>query len=253
MPGSVLGFDAYIIDLDGVVTDTATLHARSWKTLFDEILADRAGPDLAGPDHAVSVNGFRPFRQTEDYGRFVRGRSQTEAIRGFLASRGIELPDGSPEDCQCTLTVHGLGRRKSAVFGRLVEERGVNVFSGSQRFLDHMAALSRPTAVVTDSRNGELVLERAGLGRRFEVVVDGLVLERERLAGQPAPDGFLFAAAWLGVEPAWTCVIEATEAGVAAARSGGFGCVVGVLRGSSQASLRAAGADLVVEDLAELL
>jgi HAD superfamily hydrolase (TIGR01509 family) len=135
----------------------------------------------------------------------------------------------------------------------MVEEHGVNVFAGSLQFLDRLRSLPRPTALVTASRKGELVLERSGLGRHFDVVVDGLVLERERLGPQPAPDGFLFATAWMGVEPAWTCVIEATEAGVAAARAGGFGCVVGVLRGNSRAALRAAGADLVVEDLAELL
>ena len=242
MPGSVLGFDAYIIDLDGVVTDTATLHARSWKALFDDFFEHRDG-----------VNGVRPFRQSEDYARYVRGRSHAHAVREFLASRGIELPEGGPHDCERTVSLHALGRRKSELFRCTIEERGVNVFAGSLRFIDQLRSLTRPTALVTASRNGELVLDRAGLSQRFDVVVDGIVLERERLAAQPAPDGFLFAAAWLGVEPAWTCVIEATEAGVAAGREGGFGCVVGVLRGNSRAALRAAGADLVVEDLAELL
>lgn len=242
MSGSVLGFDAYIIDLDGVVTDTATLHARSWKALFDHYFETREGP-----------NGVRPFRQSEDYARYVRGRNHTDAVREFLASRGIELPDGGPHDCQSAVSLHALSRRKSQLFGRMVEERGVTTYAGSLQFLDQLRSLTRPTALVTASRNGELVLDRAGLTKRFDVVVDGLVLERERLAAQPAPDGFLFAAAWLGVEPTWTCVIEATEAGVAAAREGGFGCVVGVLRGNSRAALRAAGADLVVEDLTELL
>lgn len=243
MSGSVLGFDAYIIDLDGVVTDTAALHARSWKFLFDDFFATREG-----------ANGVRPFRQSDDYARHMRGRSHADAVRDFLASRGIELPEGGPEDgCRQTPSVQALGRRKSQLFGQLVEERGVNLFAGSMTFLDQLRTLTRPTALVTASRNGERVLERAGLAQRFDVVVDGLVLERERLTAQPAPDGFLFAAAWLGVEPAWTCVIEATEAGVTAGREGGFGCVVGVLRGNSRAALRAAGADLVVEDLTELL
>ncbi len=242
MSGSVLGFDAYIVDLDGVVTDTASLHAKAWKQLFDGLLIDRQ-----------RFNGNEPFRQGEDYALHVHGLNRPEAIRKFLGSRGIVLPDGSPDDPEDAVTVHGLARRKSALFRDLVAERGINVFAGSSRFLDHLQSLGRPTALVTSSRNGEFVLERAGLGQRFDVVVDGRVLERERLASQPAPEGFLFAAAWLGVEPAWTSVIEATPAGVTAARDGGFGCVVGVRRGSSEAALRAAGADLVVGDLADLL
>lgn len=242
MSGSVLGFDAFIIDLDGVLTDTANLHAKAWKQLFDGLLVDRE-----------LFNGNEPFRVGEDYAVHVRGRSHTDAIREFLGSRSITLPDGSPDDSEDAMTVHGLARRKSTLFRHMVEARGINVFASSRRFLDQIETLGRPTALVTASRNGALVLERAGLAPRFDVVVDGRVLERERLAPQPAPEGFLFAAAWLGVEPAWTTVIEATAAGVAAARDGGFGCVVGVRRGNTEAALRAAGADLVVDDLAELL
>jgi len=242
MSGSVLGFDAFIIDLDGVLTDTASLHAKAWKQLFDGLLDDRE-----------LFNGNEPFRIGEDYAAHVRGRSHADAVRNFLASRGITLPDGERDAPEETLTVHGLAKRKSTIFRSMVETRGVTVFAGSRRFLDRAQELGRPTALVTASRNGGLVLERAGLAPSFDVVVDGRVLERERLAPQPAPEGFLFAAAWLGVEPAWTAVIEATTAGVTAARDGGFGCVVGVLRGNSRASLRAAGADLVVDDLAELL
>jgi beta-phosphoglucomutase-like phosphatase (HAD superfamily) len=242
MPEPVLDFDAYIVDLDGVVTDTASLHAKAWKQLFDGLIVTQK-----------LFNGNEPFRIGEDYALHVRGRSHIDAIRKFFASRDIVLPDGGPGDPEDAVTVHGLARRKSAIFKAMVEERGINVFAGSSRFLDHLQSLGRPMALVTSSRNGALVLERAGLGNRFDVVVDGQVLERERLAPQPAPEGFLFAAAWLGVEPAWTVVIEATAAGVTAARHGDFGCVVGVLRGNSRAALRAAGADLVVDDLAELL
>lgn len=242
MSGSVLGFDAFIIDLDGVLTDTAKLHARAWKQLFDGLLVDRE-----------RFSGNEPFRIGEDYAVHVRGHGHAAAVRNFLVSRGIVLPDGSPDDGEEAITVHGLARRKSTLFRQLIEARGINVFAGSRQFLDQLGALGRPTALVTASRNGGLVLERAGLAPRFDVIVDGSVLERERLAPQPAPEGFLFAAAWLGVEPAWTAVVEATTAGVTAARNGGFGCIVGVLRGNSEAALRAAGADLVVADLAELL
>ena len=242
MPESVLDFDAYIIDLDGVVTDTASLHAKAWKRLFDDVIVTQK-----------LFNGNEPFRLGEDYAVHVRGHCHVDAIRRFFASRDIVVPDGAPEDPEDALTVHGLARRKCAIFKAMVEERGINVFAGSGRFLDHLQVLGRQTALVTSSRNGALVLERAGLAHRFDVVVDGRVFERERLAPQPAPEGFLFAAAWLGVEPAWTVVIEATAAGVTAARHGDFGCIVGVLRGNSRAALRAAGADLVVDDLAELL
>lgn len=243
MSGSVLGFDAYIIDLDGVLTDTASQHAKAWKQLFDGLLVDQQ----------QRFNGNEPFRIGEDYAVHVRGRSHADAVRNFLGSRDIVLPEGHPDDPEDSLTIHGLARRKSSLFRALIEERGITVFAGGRRFLDHLQALGRPTALVTASRNGSLVLERTGLAPRFDVVVDGMVLERERLAPQPSPEGFLFAAAWLGIEPAWTAVIEATTAGVAAARQGGFGCVVGVLRGNGRAALRAAGADLVIEDLAELL
>ena len=242
MSGSVLGFDAFIIDLDGVLTDTASLHAKAWKQLFDGLLAQRE-----------LFNGNEPFRIGDDYAAHVRGRSHADAVRNFLGSRNIVLPEGSPDDDEDTVTIQGLARRKSTLFRQMIEARGITVFAGSRRFLDHIEALGRPAALVTASRNGALVLERAGLAPHFAVVVDGCVLERERLAPQPAPEGFLFAAAWLGVEPTWTGVIEATTAGVTAARDGGFGCVVGVLRGNSQAALRAAGADLVIDDLAELL
>jgi beta-phosphoglucomutase-like phosphatase (HAD superfamily) len=242
MLGSVLEFDAYIVDLDGVVTNTAVLHARAWKALFDDFVArNGAGGEVA------------PFRISEDYALHLRGRSHAEGVRRYLQSRNIELPEGSPADDENAATVHALAKRKSEIFGRLIADHGVHVFTGSLRFLDRLHAATRPTALVTASRNGGLVLERAGIAERFDVVVDGRVFERERLEPQPSPAGFLFAAAWLGVEPAWTVVIEATETGVMAAREGGFGCVVGVRRGSSRAGLKAAGADLVVEDLAELL
>jgi len=242
MQDTVLEFDAFIIDLDGVVTDTAVLHARTWKALLDGFVAE------AHPDAEV-----KPFHTSEDYQQHIRGRSHIDGVRRYLQSRAIALPEGAPGDPEHAHTMHGLAKRKSAMFGKVIAERGVNVFSGSKRFLDHLDASSRPTALVTASRNGGMVLERAGIAHRFDVVVDGLTLERERLEPQPSPAGFHFAAAWLGVGPAWTVIIEATEAGVAAGREGGFGCVVGVLRGNSRAALRAAGADVLVGDLAELL
>jgi len=239
MSASVLDFDAFIIDLDGVVTDTGQLHARAWKTVLDAFMRDRAGPGKAAP-----------FHLTEDYARYVHGQTQTDTVRAFLASREIALPEGDQDQ---PATIHGIARAKSEHFRRLVEACGVRVFTGSRLFLDRLRELSRPTALVTNSRNGELVVGRAGLDGCFDVIVDGRRLERERLDRQPAETSLHFAACWLGREPAWTAVIEATERGVAAGRQGGFGCVVGVLRNNSHAALRAAGADLVVEDLAELL
>lgn len=242
MSTSVLDFDAFIIDLDGVVTDTGALHARAWKTVFDEFMRGQA-----------NCRKPAPFHLTKDYTQHVHGRTQAEAIRAVLASREIEVPEGSLDGSAGPSMVQDLARAKSEHFRNLVEQCGVRVFAGSRQFLDRLQALSRPTALVTNSRNGGLVVERAGLGGCFDVIVDGLTLERERLDQQPAETGLHFAVTWLGKEPAWTAVIEATERGVAAGRHGGFGCVVGVLRGNSRAALRAAGADLVVEDLAELL
>jgi beta-phosphoglucomutase family hydrolase len=242
MTGSVLLPDAItacLFDLDGVLTRTAELHAAAWKQAFDTFLRDR---------------GLRVlFDAGADYEAYVDGRPRLDGVRSFLASRGIELPEGSPHDEASAETVHGLGGRKNELVQKLMAERGVRAYGGSVAFLDAVRAAGLARAVVTSSENAEAVLEAAGLDIAFEVKVDGALAQELGLAGKPAPDAFLEAARRLGVAPRQAAVFEDALAGVAAGRAGGFGLVVGVDRTGHADELRASGADRVVADLAELI
>ncbi|MCA2206791.1 HAD family hydrolase [Nocardia rosealba] len=226
---------AVLFDLDGVLTDTAAVHRRAWTTLFTEFLP----PQVA------------PFTD-DDYYDLVDGKPRIDGVRAVLSSRGLRLPDGTVDDDPEAATVHGLGNRKNGRFTEIVHRDGVDVFDGSLRLVDALAALRIPMGVVSSSRNAVLVLETAGLLGRFAVIVDGAVAERDGLAGKPDPAMFLAAARALGVEPAETIVIEDAVSGVEAGRRGGFR-VIGVDRGTGPAALRAAGADVVIGDLADLL
>jgi beta-phosphoglucomutase family hydrolase len=235
--------DAVIFDLDGVVTRTADIHADAWKRLFDSYLEARARR-LAEP--------FRPFDIQSDYRRFVDGKPRYEGVRSFLASRGIELPFGGPEDNPDRESVCGLGKRKDLLFRDALARTAGNPYPTS---LELIAALRRrgvPTAIVSSSRNCEAVLEAAGIRELFDVKVDGVDAADLGLPGKPDPGVFLEAASRLGVAPARAAVVEDALAGVEAARRGGFGLVVGVDRANQAAALAAAGADVVVGDLAEL-
>ncbi|WP_181698649.1 beta-phosphoglucomutase family hydrolase [Nocardia sp. GTS18] len=226
---------AVLFDLDGVLTDTAAVHRRAWTTLFTEFLP----PQVA------------PFTD-DDYYDLVDGKPRIDGVRAVLSSRGLRLPDGTVDDAPEAATVHGLGNRKNGRFTEIVHRDGVDVFDGSLRLVDALAALRIPMGVVSSSRNAVLVLDTAGLLGRFAVIVDGTVAERDGLAGKPDPAMFLAAARALGVEPAETIVIEDAVSGVEAGRRGGFR-VIGVDRGTGPAALRAAGADVVIGDLADLL
>ncbi|MEU4596946.1 beta-phosphoglucomutase family hydrolase [Nocardia sp. NPDC023988] len=226
---------AVLFDLDGVLTDTAAVHRRAWTTLFTEFLP----PQVA------------PFTD-DDYYDLVDGKPRIDGVRAVLSSRGLRLPDGTVDDVPEAATVHGLGNRKNGRFTEIVHRDGVDVFDGSLRLVDALAALRIPMGVVSSSRNAVLVLDTAGLLGRFAVIVDGAVAERDGLAGKPDPAMFLAAARALGVEPAETIVIEDAVSGVEAGRRGGFR-VIGVDRGTGPAALRAAGADVVIGDLADLL
>ena len=233
------GITALLFDLDGVLTQTAKVHSAAWKELFDEVLGSRGDP--------------RPF-SGDDYAAHVDGRLRQDGVRTFLASRGITLPEGTPDDPPDAETVHGLGNRKNVRLLELLERDGVERYEGSVQFLEAARAAGYPTGVVSASRNCRQVLEAAGLTDLFDARVDGEVAAERGLRGKPAPDTFLAAAEALGVAPSQAAVIEDAVSGVEAGRAGAFGWVVGVDRvGPAQAeALRTHGADLVVEDLSEL-
>lgn len=235
---------ACLFDLDGVLTRTAEVHAAAWKRMFDPFLREWAARTGRPQD---------PFDAAQDYAAHVDGRPRADGVRAFLASRAIRLPEGGPEDPPAVETVNGLANRKNELVAELIERQGVRAYEGSVRFLEAVRAAGLRCAVVTSSENAEPVLRAAGLGDRFDVRVDGVVVRELGLAGKPAPDEFLEAARRLGVAPAHAAVFEDAVAGVTAGRTGGFGQVIGVDRGRRRAELSAAGADLVVGDLAELL
>ena len=236
--------EACLLDLDGVLTRTAELHADAWKRTFDAFLRQRAEAEGRQP---------LPFDAVADYDAYVDGKPREDGVRSFLASRGIELPEGTPADPPSAETVQGLGLRKNELVLALMAERGVAAYEGSLRFLAEVRRAGLGLAVVTSSENADAILRAAGLEGRFDVQVDGNVADELGLAGKPAPDGFLEAARRLGVEPRSAAVFEDALAGVAAGRTGGFGFVVGVDRGGQAAELRAHGADVVVSDLADLI
>jgi beta-phosphoglucomutase family hydrolase len=230
---------ACLFDLDGVLTETATVHAAAWKQMFDDFLRGREGQS--------------PFDETSDYERYVDGKPRLDGVRSFLQARGISLPEGSPDDPPGSETVHGLGRRKNDLVEEVLQRRGVEAFEGSVRFVRAARDAGLRRAVVSSSANTQAVLHAAGIEDLFEARIDGVVAEREHLHGKPAPDTFLAGARALGVEPGQAAVFEDALAGVEAGRAGRFGCVIGVDRGGAAAGLREHGADIVVTDLAELL
>jgi beta-phosphoglucomutase family hydrolase len=240
------GITACLFDLDGVLTETAKVHARAWKQMFDAYLRERAERE---GDELV------PFDAGEDYDDYVDGKPRYDGVRSFLASRGIELPEGSPEDPPEAETVCGLGNRKNELVLELLHSGGVEAYPGSIRFVEAAREADLHRAVVSSSANCQEVLRAAGIEGLFEQRIDGVVAAREQLAGKPAPDTYLAGAKALGVEPAAAAVFEDALSGVESGRAGSFGCVVGVNRlgDDHAAALREHGADLVVSDLAELL
>jgi beta-phosphoglucomutase family hydrolase len=235
---------ACLFDLDGVLTDTASVHKKAWKMMFDAYLRERA--ERTGEE-------FVPFDPDGDYLKFVDGKKREDGVRAFLASRSIELPQGDPEDGPDAETVYGLGNRKNEVFLKILREQGVKVFEGSRRYLEAVAAAGLGIAVVSSSANTRDVLKMTSLDRFVQQLVDGVTMREENIPGKPAPDSFLRAAQLLGVAPGEGTVFEDAIAGVQAGHAGGFGFVVGVDRvGQAEALLRG-GADIVVTDLAELL
>jgi len=234
MLGLPEGVHALLFDLDGVLTKTAKVHAAAWKQMFDDYLRSRA--ETAG-------GKFVPFTD-HDYDEYVDGKPREDGVRSFLDFRGIHLPDEAIEE---------LGNRKNQIVLGLIHEQGVEPYEGSVRYVKAARDAGLRRAVVSSSTNCRDVLHAAGIEDLFEARIDGVVAERERLKGKPAPDTFLAGARALGVDPAEAAVFEDALAGVEAGRAGSFGHVVGVDRVGEADALREHGADVVVEDLAELL
>ena len=234
---------ACLFDLDGVLTKTATLHAAAWKQMFDDYLRQRA---------AQSGGEFVPFSGA-DYDRYVDGKPRADGTRSFLASRGIELPEGDPDDPPDAPTVNGLGNRKNELVLAAIADGGAQVYEGSVRYLRAARQAGLACAVVSSSANCRAVLDSVSLTGQFDAIVDGAVARQRHLHGKPAPDTFLAGAADLKVAPAAAVVFEDALAGVEAGRAGKFGYVVGVDRAGQAGALREHGADVVVSDLDELL
>ncbi len=244
MLGLPEGVRACLFDLDGVLTQTAKVHAAAWKEMFDAYLRRRA--DRTG-------EGFVAFDPHEDYDAYVDGKTRADGVRSFLGSRHLQLPEGSPDDPPAAETIQGLGNAKNEILLRRIRADGVEAYEGSVRYVRAVKQAGLRRAVVSSSANCADVLAAAGIEDLFEERIDGVVIERDNLAGKPAPDTFLAGADALGVAAAEAAVFEDALAGVAAGRAGRFGYVVGVDRVGQAEALRAHGADVVVDDLAQLL
>ena len=236
--------EACLFDLDGVLTNTASVHAAAWKETFDALLRNRS---------ASVGEPFRTFDAVADYDAYVDGKPREDGVRDFLASRGISLEEGASDDPPTALSVHGVGNRKNELFLARLAERGVEAYPGSVQFVHAVRKRGLRRAVVSSSANCSAILTSAGIAELFEVRIDGLAAAERGLRGKPMPDTYRAAASDLGVAPARAAVFEDALAGVAAGRAGRFGYVVGVDRVGQAVALRAHGADRVVADLAELL
>ena len=238
------GVRACLFDLDGVLTETAKVHAAAWKEMFDGYLRERA---------AHSGEEFVAFDPVGDYDEYVDGKPRYEGVSSFLDSRGIDLPQGEESDAADVKTIDGLGNRKNDIVLRMIKDDGVTAYVGSVRYVRAARERGLACAVVSSSTNCRDVLLAAGIEDLFQERIDGVVAEREHLQGKPAADTFLAGARALGVEPGQAVVFEDALVGVQAGRAGGFVCVVGVDRVGQADALREHGADIVVGDLAELL
>ena len=237
------GIRACLFDMDGVITKTAVVHAAAWKEMFNDFLREWS---------AKNGTPFVPF-DSADYDEYVDGKPRLEGTKAFLESRGISLPAGSDDDKPGAFTIHGLSSRKNEMVLAVLKRDGVEVYPGSRRYVEAVRAAGLGTAVVSSSANTSAVLAAGGVAGLFDVQVDALVARDRGLHGKPAPDTFLEAARMLGFAAAQAAVFEDALAGVAAGRAGDFGFVVGVDRVGQADALRSHGADIVVQDLGELL
>jgi beta-phosphoglucomutase family hydrolase len=238
------GVAACLFDMDGVVTQTAVVHAAAWKEMFDEFLRARA---------EATGTQFVPFDPHAEYDTYVDGKPRLDGTRSFLESRGIDLPEGTPDDPPGTPTLYGLSNRKNNLVLEKIATGGVQVYPGSITYIRSVKDKGISTAIVSASANTVQVLKSAGIEDLFDVRIDGVIAKQRGLRGKPTPDTFLAAAQALGMSAHQAAVFEDAQAGVAAGRAGGFAIVVGVDRVDQAEALREHGADIVVKDLAELL
>jgi beta-phosphoglucomutase family hydrolase len=238
------GVTACLFDMDGVVTATAVVHAAAWKEMFDDFLRQHA--EETGTE-------FVPFDAHHEYDAYVDGKPRLDGTRSFLKSRGIELPEGTPDDPPGTPTIYGLSNRKNGLVLEKLAAGGVKVYEGSVTYLHAVRQAGIRTAIVSSSANTKQILDSGGLADLFDARMDGLIAKERGLRGKPAPDTFLAAAEELGVPPSRAAVFEDALAGVEAGRAGNFALVVGVDRVGQAEELRMHGADIVVRDLSELL
>ncbi|MDQ3734402.1 MAG: HAD-IA family hydrolase [Actinomycetota bacterium] len=243
MLGLPAGIRACLFDVDGVLTETAIVHRAAWKRTFDNFLEHQPG---------LTVEQAREFSD-DDYNSFVDGKPRHDGVRDFLASRAITLPEGEPGDPDEAATVNGIANRKNKLLLAELEEHGVIPYAGSLRYIQAASSAGLRIAAVTASANGEAILDAGGFSQYCEARIDGLVAAREKLRGKPAPDPFLAGARALEVHPSEAAVFEDALSGVAAGRAGNFGFVIGVDRVGQAEALREHGADIVVDDLADLL
>jgi beta-phosphoglucomutase family hydrolase len=243
MPATAINkthYDAVLFDLDGVVTETAKVHAACWKKLFDDFLLEHV---------AQTGQLFVPFDVVEDYNRYVDGKLRQEGVSSFLQSRRIQLPLGEPDDAAGQASIWGLGNRKDDMFKAVLREKGVDILEDGMALVHHVRAEGIKTGVVSSSKNCQAVLIAANIENYFDVRIDGITVKQLQISGKPAPDPFLKAAELLGVSPARSVVVEDAISGVQSGRRGNFGLVVGVARKGDAEALRKNGADIVVEDL----
>lgn len=236
-------YDAVLFDLDGVVTPTAEVHMHAWAAMFEAFLEALSTAD---------GTAYPPYTE-QDYFDFVDGKPRYDGVRSFLEARGITLPEGEPDDPPTADTVCGLGNRKNETFNQILASEGVTAYPGSVTLIQQLQERGKPMAVVSSSRNAPAVLAAAGLTDYFATIMHGGRAAELGLPGKPAPDTFTHAAEELGATNARSVVLEDAINGVAAGHAGAFGLVIGVDRGAGVEALTAAGADVVVQDLDELV
>jgi HAD superfamily hydrolase (TIGR01509 family) len=231
-------FAAALFDLDGVITPTADVHMDAWRAMFTDYF---------------TTHGIGPAYTDADYFAYIDGKPRYDGVRSCLVSRGVYLPLGDPSDAPGSPTICGVGNQKNVAFSTILREEGVTAYPGSLALIEHLESVGALMAIVSSSQNAPAVLRAAGLFDRFRVIVDGVVAAQRGLPGKPAPDTYGYAAELLGVPSSSSVVVEDALSGVAAGAAGDFGLVIGVDRGAGVAELSAAGADIVVSDLAELV